>query len=152
MKKRNGKYILFAVLFTAVFAALAWLFTDTSSEWYLSLEKSPLTPPPAVFGIAWGILYLLLAVSYAIVLTETEGKKGKLFLVNGFLLALWCLFFFTLEQPVVGLIVLLLAFLNSIFLAWNSYEVRSAAGYLLIPLVLWLAFAAYLNYYIVLMN
>ena len=152
MKKQNRKYILFAVLFTAVFGALAVVFTDTQSEWYLSLEKSPLTPPSMVFGIAWGILYLLLAISYAIVLIETQGKKGKLFLVNGVLLALWCLFFFTLEQSVVGLIILILTFLNSIFLARNSYEVRPIAGYLLIPFVLWLAFATYLNYYIVLMN
>jgi len=152
MKKQNIKYIVFAVVFTAVFAGLATLFTDTRSEWYLSLEKSPLTPPSMVFGIAWGILYLLMAVSYAIVLTETMGKKGRLFLVNGVLLALWCLFFFTLEMPVAGLIILVAAFLNSFFLAWNSYDVRPLAGYLMIPLVLWLAFAAYLNYYIVLMN
>ena len=73
MKKQNIRHILFAVIFTAVSAGLAALFTDTKSAWYLALEKSPLTPPGAVFGIAWGIFYVLLAVSYALVLVDSQG-------------------------------------------------------------------------------
>lgn len=149
---KKFKYIAFSVIFTAVFAGLALVFTDTQSEWYLSLEKSPLTPSPAIFGIAWGIWYLLLAVSHAIVLIKSNGKKGVSFLLNGILLALWCLFFFTLQQPEASMILLSLAFLNGIFLMWNTCEIKPAVGYILIPFVLWLAFAAYLNYYILLMN
>lgn len=152
MKKERSRYVVFAVLFTALFAGIAGIFTDTQSEWYLSLEKSPLTPPPPVFGIAWGIWYLLLAVCYAIVFAHTQGKQGRLFPVNAVLLALWCLSFFTLEQPLIALVILVMAFFNGIFLAWNTYEVHPAAGYALIPFVLWLAFATYLNYTILLLN
>lgn len=149
---KKWKYILIAVMVTAVSAGLAALFTDTQSAWYLSLQKSPLTPPGAFFGIAWGILYVLLAVSYALVLITSEGKKGKLFPLNAVLLVLWCLFFFTLELPALSLVILAVTFFCGIFLLWGAYEVRPIAGYLLIPYVLWLGFATYLNYYIVLMN
>ena len=73
-------------------------------------------------------------------------------MLNGILLVLWCLFFFTLEMPVLSLVILAATFLCGLFLLWNAYEVRPLAGYLLIPYLLWLGFATYLNYYIVLMN
>ena len=152
MIKKNWKYILYAILITGISGGLSALLTDPKSEWYQSLVKSPLEPPPMVFGIAWGILYLLLTVLCAIVLIDTMGKKSGMFIVNGILLLLWCLFFFALKLPTISMIVLIVNFIFSIFLVFSAYDVRPAAGLMLIPFVIWLAFATYLNYYIVLMN
>jgi len=152
MNKKKIRYILYSILITGISGGLSALLTDPDSEWYRSLIKSPLEPPPMVFGIAWGILYLLLTISCALVLMETMGKKSGMYIINGILLVLWCLFFFALEMPAVSFIVLIINFIFSIFLAFTAYDAKPAAGLMLIPFVLWLAFAAYLNYYIVLMN
>ena len=152
MNKQKRKYIFYAILITGISGGLSALLTDPKSEWYQSLVKSPLEPPPMAFGIAWGILYLLLTISCAIVLVNTMGKKSGMYIINGILLVLWCLFFFALKMPVVSLIVLIINFILAIFLAFSAYDVKPAAGLMLIPFVLWLAFATYLNYYIVLMN
>lgn len=155
MKKETLKklgYIAFAVLSTAAFAVLAGLFTDVESEWYTGLNKSVLQPPGAVFGIAWGILYVLLAASFAITLIKTEGKRDILFLLNLALLALWCYVFFELQNAVAGIIVLAVTFVESLILFKRTYDVSRLAAYLLIPFVLWLAFAMVLNYSIILLN
>ena len=152
MIKKNWKYILYAVLITGISGGLSALLTDPKSEWYQSLVKSPLEPPPMVFGIAWGILYLMLTVSCAIALIRTSGKLSGMYIINGILLILWCLFFFALKLPTVSLVILIADFIFAILLAFSAYDAAPAAGIMLIPFVLWLAFAAYLNYYIVLMN
>ena len=152
MNKKNRKYILYALLITGISGGLSALLTDAKSEWYQSLVKSPLEPPPMVFGIAWSVLYLLLTVSCAIVLIRTMGKKSGTYIINGILLVLWCLFFFGLKMPIIALIVLIVNFVVAILLAFSAYDVKPAAGLMLIPFVLWIAFATYLNYYIVLMN
>lgn len=152
MNKKNLKYIFYAILITGISGGISALLTDPKSEWYQSLVKSPLEPPPMVFGIAWGILYLLLTISCAMVLIHTMGKKSGMYIINSILLVLWCLFFFTLKLPMVSLIVLIANFVFAIFLAFSAYDAKPAAGLMLIPFVLWLAFATYLNYYIVLMN
>ena len=56
-----------SVLFFAAVAAMGAAFTDTSSEWYQSLIKPALQPPPIVFSIVWSVLYLMLAASLSLV-------------------------------------------------------------------------------------
>lgn len=150
--KKNIQYILTAIAISGVSGGISALFTDAKSAWYSALVKSPLEPPPAVFGIAWGILYLLLTISCVLVLKRTMGKKSGMFVLNGIFLILWCLVFFTLKLPTLALVILIASFLFAIFLAFSAYDEHHAAGILLIPFVLWLGFATYLNYYIVLMN
>lgn len=66
LKKKDIWKIVFAVTITALFALLSSYFTDTSSEWYMALEKPSIQPPPIVFAIAWPIIYVLFAASFSV--------------------------------------------------------------------------------------
>lgn len=78
MKKKNAGYIATAILFFAVVAAVSFLLTDTESEWYMSLEKSPMQPPPIVFSVVWPVLYAILAASFAVTLVKRQGSGEPL--------------------------------------------------------------------------
>ena len=145
MKIRN---IALSIGFTVAIAALATLFTDTSSEWYRSLELPAFQPPPLVFTIAWTLLYGLLAASMSLY-TITGGYSKTavlLYFLNGVASPLWTYIFFRCHN-LMGAFFLLGAILAlSILLYKSVYEKNRTAAYLLLPYVLWLSFALYLSY------
>ena len=148
---KNVGLVALAIVCTAVFAFLAAYFTDIS-EWFLSLNKGPLMPPGPVFQIGWGILYVLLAASFAIVLVKCEGGGWLPYLVNLALLALWCYVFFERRQIGTAFLLIVCIAVESILLFGYAYKRSKLAGYLLLPFVAWMGFATALNYYIVILN
>jgi len=119
-----------------------------NNEWYMSLKKSSLTPPPYVFGVVWPVLYALMAWSAWIRYTALSGARGWWwpYAVQIVLNALWVQMFFRLQWIGAAFVLILGIVVN---LAWtvNTMEPRSAAG-LLIPNLMWVAFASYLNGYV----
>lgn len=121
-------------------------------QWYQGLDKSALTPPDWVFAPVWTLLYLMMGVSAWLVwrsgnLRQTAGPLG-LFVMQLAFNALWSWFFFGLCNPCyalvnIGILLALIIFLIIVFLPLN----RLAAA-LLIPYLLWVAFASYLNFQI----
>jgi translocator protein len=118
--------------------------------WYKGLAKPSFNPPAWLFGPAWTLLYLLMAVTAWLVWKQgicAAGVKLALavFLVQLVLNVLWSVFFFGLRSPLAGLvdiIVLWLAILATIVL---FFRVSVPAGVLLLPYIAWVTFAAILN-------
>ena len=132
---------------------------DSNSKWYKSLNQSPLTPPSWVFPIAWTILYALIIVSGLMFLSATTtisaGVRsiGFLYYCAAWVLNLsWSLIFFRLQRPDLSFVIILamLAFIALNIRAF--YPVSRLAAYLLVPYILWVSFATYLNGYILFMN
>ena len=101
----------------AVTAAASSYFTLSGiTGWYGMAEKAPLTPPSEWFRIIWGILYLLMAFSYYLVLGKPRTAKtleaGRLFFSQLLFQMVWCFCFFYLGYTGAGIAVLL-------FLAWT---------------------------------
>jgi translocator protein len=125
--------------------------------WYKGLAKPSFNPPAWLFGPAWTLLYLLMAVAAFLVWRQglmAPGVKLALvvFLVQLVLNALWSIFFFGLRSPLAGLvdiIVLWLAILATIIL---FFPVSVPAGILLLPYIIWVSFAAVLNAAILRLN
>jgi tryptophan-rich sensory protein len=125
--------------------------------WYVGLAKPSFNPPSWLFGPAWTVLYLLMAVAAWLVWKQGIGAAGvKLalaaFLVQLILNALWSVFFFGLRSPLTGLVdivVLWLAILATIVL---FFRVSVPAGVLLLPYIAWVSFAAVLNAAILRLN
>ena len=125
--------------------------------WYKGLAKPSFNPPEWLFGPAWTVLYLLIAVAAWLVWKQGLGAAGvKLalaaFLVQLVLNALWSIFFFGLRSPLAGLvdiIVLWFAILATIFL---FFRVSVPAGLMLLPYIAWVTFAAILNAAILRLN
>ena len=153
MKKKIVDSILLSLLFTAVTAGTAMLFVDTQSEWYINLTKPSIQPPPLVFAVAWSVIYLLCAASLTFALLKDE--PAKVYEHNGIQTLLniaCCLFYFTLHLPLISFGIIL-AYLVVCYLTIRQvYSISKPAAWLLVPAALWLAFAAVLNYMILLLN
>jgi benzodiazapine receptor len=95
-------------------------------------------PPSYIFGIVWPILLLLLGYSWTL-----RPNISYLYLILTLLLSLWLVLFSLAKN--IAFYELLLTLILSIFICFYKYETLSSN--LLIPLILWLAFASVLNFY-----
>ena len=145
--------ILFSVLITAVTASCAMLFTNTKSIWYQSLVKPSFQPPAFVFIIGWSLIYLLFAISFSVVLYFKAGKKACfMYALQCIFNILWCFLFFFLHMPLLAFPVLLAYLVTTYLTVRTVFGINKNAAYLLLVQVLWLTFAAVLNYTVILLN
>ncbi len=151
------KSALKSVIPVLLAAGLGSLFVVLDYIDYDSLTKPFLTPPKVVFPIAWTIIYLLTAT--ATYRFDTSGsdketnQKGIInSFINMFINLLWTVTFFGLGQPIVALIVLILLYLSTLSLFLTYRKVDRISGNLIIPYLLWLLMALYLNICIVFLN
>ena len=153
MSSRPNDYVLLAasVALTIVAAVVGGIITASPVQtWYQTIQKPSWNPPNWLFGPAWTILYLLMAVALWRVWRLGWGEGGVrlaviLFLVQLVLNVLWSLVFFGLRQP--GWAVLEIAVLWGFILATliTFYRLERLAGLLLIPYLAWVTFAGILN-------
>ena len=123
--------------------------SDTANDlWYQELNKSSLNPPGYIFGIVWPILYLLMSISAFRTFSETR----KLFLIQLFFNAIWSWLFFEFNMPVIALVNIWFLIVLNIILFIKMIRIDALSGILLLPYVIWLIFASYLNLYIVINN
>ncbi len=153
------KYKLLAVCITIPLAvgALAGFITKDSMETFGTLNKPALAPPGFLFPIVWTILYILMGIASYLVITSGQGKNkirdalityGLQLIFNFF----WSIWFFNLEWYLFAFIWLLILWVLIFNTIASFYEISKIAGYLLIPYLLWVTFAGYLNFAIYLMN
>lgn len=114
--------------------------------WYHTLTPPPFTPPDYAFGLAWGLLYILLGISAWLALRPPiHGKALGLFLVQLLLNACWTPLFFGQHQLGLALLLLGLMVAELVFLVRAFGRLSPLAGRLLWPYGAWLLFACYLN-------
>ena len=122
---------------------------------YDSLLQPPLSPPGPVFPVVWTVLYLLMGVAlYRVRLAESPEKPRALALFYGQLAlnAAWTPIFFRLQQFGFALLWLLVLLALTVRCALSFGRIDKNAGLLLAPYLLWLTFAAYLNWGVYLLN
>jgi tryptophan-rich sensory protein len=120
--------------------------------WYDGLAKPSWTPPGAVIGAVWTVLYVLIAVASAIVWSRSKAPPGgyaALLVANLVLNALWCYLFFAARRPGAALAEIVVLELTCLGLVLLASRVSPAAGWLLAPYAAWVAFAGFLNWNIV---
>lgn len=117
--------------------------------WYHALALPPFTPPDALFGLAWGVLYILLGTAAFLAfgrgLSLSARKPLILFIVQLALNAWWTPVFFGRRDPAASLLILALILAEGVWLAYALWRKNRAAAWLLLPYGLWLIYAAYLN-------
>ncbi len=155
--KINKKLLALCVaLPLAVGGLSAWLTRD-SMALFETISKPPLSPPGWLFPVVWTILYILMGVASYMVLVSGESKEKirEALGVYGIQLAVnffWSIFFFHLELYLFSFIWLMILWLLIILTTVRFCQITKAAGYLMIPYLLWVTFAAYLNFGIYLLN
>jgi tryptophan-rich sensory protein len=125
--------------------------------WYKGLAKPSFNPPNWLFGPAWTVLYLLMAVAAWLVWKQGLGAVGvKLalaaFLVQLILNCLWSILFFGLRSPLAGLVDIVAMWLAILATIILFFRVSVPAGVLLLPYIAWVSFAALLNAAILRLN
>lgn len=149
--------ILVSILICQNAGIIGSVFTSTTTDWYLSLQKPWFQPPGWLFAPIWIILYTLMGISLYLVwekgLERKDVKVGLLFFgIQLILNSLWTFIFFGLQLSLYGLIEILILFIVVMATTIKFYKISRAAGILLIPYILWLIVAILLNYYIVILN
>lgn len=146
------RWALFTVPTIVALGFLSGKFANSGygNRWFDALEKPALMPPGWLFGVAWTILYILMALALAIVL-HARGAKGRgaaiaLFLVQFLLNLAWSPLFFRAHQVSGALLLIVAIFLTAAATTALFWRIRRFAGVLLLPYLLWLAFASFLNY------
>lgn len=133
------------------------LFTTPSiPTWYAGLAKPSWTPPAWIFGPVWSVLYGMMALALWLIWRRsgfaTAAVPIALFMVQLVLNVLWSLLFFGLRMPGVAfaeIVLLWLAILATLITFWR---LNASAGYLLLPYLVWTAFAGALNFALWRMN
>ncbi len=151
--KKNTQFIGFIIILLLTYSAAAIGSIGTGSNvlsWYPSLNAPSFKPPNWLFGPVWAILYTLMALAAFRVWrkgSNTYGVKVSLFLyaVQLILNALWSLIFFLWHELGWALVEIIILELTIILTYFNFKRADKWAGYLLIPYILWVAFATILN-------
>ena len=141
---------LAVVICNAVGASPALVTATGSGTWYDTLVQPALAPPNWVFGPVWTALFTLLGVAAYLVLRDGEGRQRSvgfgLFVAQYVLNVAWTLVFFGGQDITNGLVVIAGLWVLIAATLAAFYRVRRVAGYLLVPYLAWVSFAAYLNY------
>jgi len=138
----------FAASFVA--AGLGAIASTRASAFYGQLTQPSWAPPSSVFGPVWTVLYALMAIAAWLVWRAGGFRANRgalsLFLVQLALNALWSWLFFAWHRGALAfadIVVLWVLILGTLVSFWR---VRPLAGALLLPYLLWVSFAAALNY------
>ena len=153
MMKLNVQKLALCISLCFLFAFAGSLFTPAAgSEWYYHiLHKPSWNPPDWLFPPAWSLLFLLMGIALYLVVEQGYAKmkiRGALafFGVQLVLNLGWSATFFGLHSPMMALFVIVLLWLAIVMTIVKFRAISPLAGYLLIPYLLWVSFASFLNF------
>lgn len=154
-KNAKSAMVLFPV--PLIIGGLSALITAKNTSLFENVIKPPLAPPPIVFPIVWTILYILLGWA-SFLIFNAQGPKYKInnaltvYAVQLIFNFFWPIFFFNFRLFSFSFVWLVLLFAAVIICTLRFYKIRPAGAYLLLPYLLWLIIAGYLNLYIAIYN
>ncbi|MEX0649821.1 MAG: TspO/MBR family protein [Candidatus Andersenbacteria bacterium] len=152
-----GKLII-AIVVSQLAGAIGSVFTVPSiPTWYASLVKPELAPPNWVFGPVWISLFVLMGISAFLVWKRGLDRKDVkislgVFLVQLVLNTLWSILFFGFQNPGAAFLEILILWLAISCTIFLFYRISKAAAWLLVPYLVWVSFAGYLNYALWVLN
>ena len=156
MKIQWKKLIICLIIPLAVGGLSAWL-TRNSMENFSSLKQPPLSPPGWLFPVVWTILYLLMGFASYLIATSAAHRiqiNSALSIYAAQLAVnfLWSPIFFNWQAFLLAFIWLLLLWVLIVVTIRRFAAIRPLAGWLLVPYLVWVTFAGYLNLGIYLLN
>ncbi|MEM9501588.1 MAG: TspO/MBR family protein [Pseudomonadota bacterium] len=150
------RWSLFLVPLIVLLGFLGGQLGSPQTAWFQGLEKPGIFPPPATFGIVWTVLYVMIGLALALVISAW-GAFGRglaiiVFAVHFIGNLAWTAVFFGMQNMTGGLIVLGYAVVTLIAVMVAFWRVRRGAALLLLPYLAWVCFATVLNYQFIVLN
>lgn len=158
MKSQLFLKLIIAILVSQLAGILGAFFTTPSiPTWYATLSKPEFAPPNWIFGPVWITLYTLMGIAAFLVwrkgLKRREVKSALSIFVGQLVLnTLWSLLFFGLRSPAAAFVEIVALWLTIFAMIIAFEKISRPAAWLLVPYILWVSFAGYLNYMILILN
>ena len=154
--KTNRKKLIICLAIPLAVGGLAALLSG-GMRTYHTLNQPPLSPPGWVFPVVWSILYLLMGyASYRILISDADPdairKALTFYFIQLALNFLWPLVFFGLQQYFAAFLLLLVLWVFIYLTMYSFGKIDDTSQNLLIPYLLWVTFAGYLNVGVALLN
>lgn len=155
--KQNRKLLILCIAIPLAVGGLSALLTKDNMIAFEYINKPALSPPAALFPIVWTVLYIFMGIaSYIVISSDAPGEQvssavffyGLQLIFNFF----WSLIFFNLEAYLTALVWLLILWVLIIITTVKFFHIDRRAGWLMMPYLLWVTFAAILNYGIYVLN
>lgn len=155
---KNTLKLITTIFVSELAGVIGSIFTFSAiPNWYVTLNKPTINPPSWIFGPVWTTLYALMGIAAFLI-----WKKGwervdvrKALAVFGLQLilnALWSIIFFGLQNPAWAFVNIVAMWLAIVWTMVLFYKISKLAMWLLLPYILWVSFAGYLNYSIWMLN
>jgi len=159
MKINNILKLIIAIVICELAGIIGSLFTTPAigSNWYVGLAKPAWMPASWLFAPVWILLFALMGISlYLIWFSHAKSPDGQekrrikivlgIFIGQLILNILWSIIFFGLHSPAAAFIEIIFLWLTILATIIIFSKTSKAAAWLLVPYILWVSFAAYLNY------
>jgi benzodiazapine receptor len=146
--------VLFIMINFGALAIGTWLMNDgPQSEWYITLNQAPWSPPGWVFGVAWSSIMLLFSVYMSYLVQINSSKKIiVLFSIQFVLNVFWNYLFFNQHLIALGLLNLVFLTLLMFYFFVTFKQTLKNKSVFVLPYCLWLVLATSLNLYIAIFN
>lgn len=150
MSEKYLKIIIAMVVCLTIGFSSSYFTMDGLKEWYPTINKPSFNPPNWIFAPVWTTLYILMGISagivwYKIKINEIAKNFLIVFIIQLALNFLWSYFFFSMHNPLIAFIDILLLLACIVYLVYSAKKINQIAFYLLIPYLLWVSFATILN-------
>ncbi len=155
---KNLVKLVLSIIICQLAGVIGSIFTINSiNNWYFDLSKPSLNPPNWIFGPVWITLYFLMGISLFLIwqkgLNIQRNKNAFiLFIVQLVFNSLWSIVFFGMHQILPAVLVITVLWLLIFACIFSFKPISKPAAYLLIPYLLWVSFASYLNISIYILN
>ena len=138
--------LLVSLLISLGTGVIAGFLTFGSMAQYQEMHHPPFSPPGWVFPVVWLLLYTLMGIaSYRIYLKNPKAEVLKLYLIQLAVNFFWPVFFFNLGWQLFAAVWLLVLWYLVFVMIKEFARIDEGAARLMIPYLVWLTFAAYLN-------
>ena len=150
---KNIFKLVISILVCQLAGVVGSIFTINSvSGWYLELVKPSFNPPSWIFSPVWITLFLLMGISLYLVWIKKAKIAMVFFGIQLFFNILWSVLFFGLKSPLLAFIDIIILWIFIFITIIKFYKVSRISVYLLLPYILWVSFAAVLNFFIFILN
>jgi len=152
MPNQNFKKFFIALDVTFLTALIGSVLTMPAiATWYQTINKPSFTPPNWLFGPAWTILFLLMAISWFLILKNGTASKyyktaNYIFITQLLLNIFWSFLFFYIQSPFLAMLEVIAFWLILILNFDYFYRINKKAAWLFVPYIAWVSFAAFLTY------
>ena len=157
MKKGRIKTLIICLALPLLLGGIAGILNMESMKDFGMLDQPPLSPPAWLFPISWTVLYLLMGYSSFLVIKSSQNTEDLTLALKIYGIGLvfnfaWSFIFFGLDAYGFALVWIVALVLITLYNIFAFARISKTAAWLLVPYILWLAFATYLNLGIYLLN